>query len=167
MSTAQTDRPPQIETVTGARAPFRLTCELWLPQQPEQVFEVFADAFQLERMTPPWLNFKVLTPPPIDVRTGTLIDYRLRLHGLPIRWQSRISVWEPPFRFVDEQVRGPYRSWYHEHTFDEVDGGTLVKDQVDYAVPGGALMHRLFVKRDLLKIFAFRQRTIREIIDAG
>ena len=88
---------------------FTLTNELWLPQQPQDVFPFFADAFNLERLTPPSLGFQVLTPPPIEMRVGTLIDYRVRLRGIPMRWQSEITEWEPPHRFVDEQRRGPYR----------------------------------------------------------
>lgn len=142
------------------RAGFRLEAVQFLPQPRPQVFALFADAFRLEELTPPWLHFKVLTPAPLEIAAGTLIDYRLRLHGLPIRWQSRISAWEPPFRFVDEQIRGPYRRWWHEHIFDDVPGGTLVRDHVEYAVPCGLLADRLFVRRDLLKIFTFRREVL-------
>ena len=103
---------------------FTLTNELWLPHQPQDVFPFFADAFNLERLTPPSLGFRVLTPPPIEMKVGTLIDYRVRLRGVPMRWQSEITAWEPPHRFVDEQRRGPYRLWIHEHTFTSQDGGT-------------------------------------------
>ena len=95
------------------------------------------------------------------MRAGTLIDYRLRLHGFPIRWRTEITLWEPPVRFADTQLRGPYRLWEHTHTFVEKDGGTLCRDEVRYAVPGGALIERLFVRRDVEKIFAFRQETMR------
>ena len=86
----------------------------------------------------------------------------MRLHGVPVRWQSRIVVWEPPLRFVDEQIRGPYRRWRHEHVFEEVVGGTICRDIVDYAVPGGWLIERLFVRNNLLKIFEFRQRMLEQ-----
>lgn len=102
---------------------FRLEAVQFLPRPRAEVFQFFSDAFQLETLTPGWLHFSVLTPAPICISAGTLIDYRLRLHGLPVRWQSRISVWEPPLRFVDEQTRGPYRRWHHEHAFEAVDGG--------------------------------------------
>ena len=135
--------------------------ELWLPRPRPEVFAFFADARNLEAITPPWLKFEVLTPAPIAMRAGTLIDYRLRLHGFPIRWRTEITLWEPPVRFADTQLRGPYRLWEHTHTFVEKDGGTLCRDEVRYAVPGGALIERLFVRRDVEKIFAFRQETMR------
>jgi ligand-binding SRPBCC domain-containing protein len=145
---------------------FRLHTEFVLPQVREDVFRFFADAFQLETLTPPWLNFAVLTPAPIDICAGTLIDYRLRLHGVPIRWRTRISMWEPPFRFVDEQLRGPYRRWRHEHTFESIDGGTLCRDVVDYAVPFGRLIERFFVRGELIRIFSYRQNRLRELFAA-
>jgi len=135
--------------------------ELWLPLPPEKVFPFFADAFNLETITPPWLNFNVLTPRPIPMREGTLIDYRLRVRGLPLRWRTRISAWQPPHRFVDEQLRGPYRQWIHTHTFEVRDGGTLCRDIVQYAVLFDYIVHPLFVRRDVEKIFAFRQAALR------
>jgi ligand-binding SRPBCC domain-containing protein len=156
------------EQVTFERAPsgrgFRLIATQFAPQPREQVFEFFSDAWQLEAITPPWLHFEVLTPAPIVISQGTLIDYRLRLRGIPLRWQSKISVWEPPYRFVDEQMRGPYRRWHHEHIFEEQAGGTLCRDIVDYEVPGGALINWLIVERDVRKIFAFRQEKLRELL---
>ena len=117
---------------------FELTSELMLPRPPAEVFPFFADARNLERLTPPWLRFEVLTPGTIEMRPGATIDYRLRLRGVPIRWRSEITAWEPPFRFVDEQRRGPYRLWIHEHRFDERDGRTVASDHVRYAVGVGA-----------------------------
>lgn len=134
---------------------------MWVPLSRNEVFDFFADAFNLEAITPPWLSFSVKTPAPIVMSTGTLIDYRLRLHGIPITWQTLISVWEPPFRFVDQQLRGPYRVWHHEHTFEEQDGGTLVRDTVDYAVPGGAFIHWLLVRRDVSRIFDYRTQQLK------
>lgn len=134
--------------------------ELWLPRRREEIFPFFADARNLEAITPPFLRFVVLTPAPIEMRAGTVIDYKLRIHGLPVRWRTLISAWEPPVRFVDEQVRGPYRQWIHEHTFEEREGGTLMRDRVRYRVPGGALIDRLFVRRDVERIFAFRRDTL-------
>ena len=101
-------------------------------------------------------------PRPIHIRQGTTIDYQLRLHSVPVRWQSRIVIWDPPLRFVDEQVRGPYRRWRHEHVFEEVEAGTICRDLVDYAVPGGWLIERLFARNDLRKIFEFRQRMLEQ-----
>ena len=135
---------------------YRLTTEIRLPTPLADVFEFFSNAYNLEEITPPWLHFALLTPAPIDMKRGTLIDYRLRLHGLPIRWRTKITVWEPPHRFVDEQLRGPYRYWRHEHDFEERDGETIARDQVDYSVLGGALIHRLLVKSDLRRIFDYR-----------
>ena len=94
---------------------------------------------------------------------GTLIDYRLRVHGIPLKWQSRITCWDPPFRFADEQLRGPYRRWYHLHTFVPDGDGTICRDEVDYDFFGGPIIHSLFVKQDLERIFAFRTRVLREI----
>lgn len=142
---------------------YRLTTELLVGEPRELVFEFFADAFQLETITPPWLHFSVQTPRPIEMHAGTMIDYRLRLHGLPIRWQSKISNWEPPSQFVDEQTKGPYQYWHHLHTFEEADGGTLVRDTVHYALMLGFILHPLLVRRDLTKIFEFRRETMSRI----
>jgi ligand-binding SRPBCC domain-containing protein len=109
-------------------------------------------AGNLETLTPPWLRFEILTPLPIQMRRGTLIEYRLRLHGIPFRWQSEITAWEPPQRFVDEQRRGPYRQWIHEHTFTERDAGSEVRDFVRYSVLGGCLVDFLFVQHDVRRI---------------
>lgn len=137
--------------------------ELWLPRPREEVFPFFADAHNLERITPPLLRFRIVTPDPIEMRTGTLIDYRMRIRGLPVRWRSEITVWDPPHRFVDEQRRGPYRVWIHEHTFDEHDGGTLCHDRVRYAHLGGSLVHRFLVRPDIEKIFEHRREVLRGI----
>lgn len=142
---------------------YSLKKEIWLPRGLEEVFFFFADAHNLERLTPPWLRFEVLEPAPLELTAGTLIDYRLRLRGIPIRWQSEISVWEPPHRFVDEQRRGPYRFWIHEHTFTSRDGGTLVGDAVEYDLFCGPLINRFFVRRDLEKIFAYRHRVLESV----
>ena len=141
--------------------------EQWLPAPRERVFEFFSDAQNLEVITPPWLNFRILTPLPIVMRPGALIDYRLRLHGLPLRWRTLISAWQPPVRFVDEQVRGPYRQWVHTHTFAEQDGGTLCRDRVEYRVPGGAWVHRLFVRREVETIFAHRRAVLERLFTAA
>jgi ligand-binding SRPBCC domain-containing protein len=144
-----------------------LTAALWLPQRRDEVFSFFADPFNLEAITPPWLKFAVVTPAPIAMRTGTLIDYRLRVHGLSLRWQSELTVWDPPLRFVDEQRRGPYRRWVHTHSFEEQDGGTICRDAVEYAVPGGRFINWLLVRRDVRRIFTHRQETIHRRFHAG
>lgn len=143
----------------------RFTTALWLPRPRTEVFPFFADARNLERITPPWLSFHVLTPGPIEMRPGTLIDYRLRIRGLPMRWQSEITAWEPERLFRDEQRRGPYRLWRHTHTFEEKDGGTLCGDEVEYAVPGGALINWLLVRRDVESIFRYRQQALAQIFE--
>ena len=142
---------------------FTLETNLWLPQPVGRVFSFFAEAANLENLTPPWLQFKILTPLPIEVAAGTRIDYRLRYRGFPIRWQTEFLAWEPPHRFVDSQVKGPYRRWVHEHVFVEQDGGTLATDYVEYALLGGALTNALFVGRDLQRIFAYRHQRMLEI----
>jgi ligand-binding SRPBCC domain-containing protein len=136
--------------------------ELWLPKSSADVFPFFADATNLETLTPRWLHFKIITPAPIAMHEGTLIDYRLRVHGIQVRWRTRISVWQPPYRFVDEQIHGPYRQWIHEHTFEPRDGGTLTRDLVTYAVPCDVLIHDWLVRPDIEKIFAFRSDTLRK-----
>lgn len=137
--------------------------ELWLPRPRDEVFPFFAEARNLETLTPPWLRFEVLTPPPILMKAGALIDYRLRVHGLPIRWRTEIAEWDPPHRFVDVQLRGPYTLWHHTHTFTEQNGGTLCTDRVRYRPRGGALVQRLFVQRDVGRIFEYRRRRLAEL----
>jgi ligand-binding SRPBCC domain-containing protein len=138
----------------------------WVPQQVEDVFAFFSDAANLELLTPPWLRFKIITPGPIEMRTNTLIDYRLNLHGIPLCWQTKIVCWKPPYRFEDLQVKGPYRLWHHTHTFEAVDGGTLLSDCAEYALPLGLLgrlIHAMSVGRSVRSIFDFRNAKIREI----
>lgn len=136
---------------------------IWLPKLLKEVFPFFTDARNLELLTPPWLRFEVLEQSRNQITAGTRIGYRLRLRGIPIRWQSRISVWDPPKRFVDEQIRGPYRLWIHEHRFEERDGMTLAEDFVRYAVPGGRVVERLFVGRDVRRIFRYRRDRLQSI----
>lgn len=141
--------------------------EQWLPLPQAQVFAFFADAGNLDGITPPWLNFRIETPLPIAMRQGALIDYSLKIHGLPIHWRTAITHWNPPHAFVDEQVRGPYRRWIHHHTFEDRDGGTRIVDRVEYAVPGWILepvIHRLFVGPDLQAIFDYRRRRIADLL---
>lgn len=136
--------------------------ELWLPRGREEVFALFADAANLDAITPPWVKFRTVTPGPIEMRVGTLIDHRLKIHGLPIRWRSQITAWEPPRRFIDEQIRGPYRLWVHEHLFEERHGGTVVRDRVRYAVPFDFFAHRFFVQRDVERIFQYRTECLKQ-----
>jgi ligand-binding SRPBCC domain-containing protein len=143
-----------------------LTRKTRLDQPIERVFDFFSRAENLEAITPPLLRFRILTPQPIEMREGTLIEYSLRLRGLPMRWLTRIEEWNPPHRFIDVQLRGPYRLWRHTHTFTPVDGGTEMTDSIDYALPFGplgALVHPLVV-RDLRFILDHRATRIRQLI---
>ena len=133
---------------------------------PELAFDFYGDADNLEPLTPPWLRFEVTTPMPIEMGAGTLLDYRLRLHGVPVRWRTRIETWERPHGFVDTQVRGPYSLWEHTHRFEsDGEGATVIRDRVRYAIPYGplgSLAHALFVRRDLARIFDYRQEAVAE-----
>jgi ligand-binding SRPBCC domain-containing protein len=148
-----------------------------IPRPVEEVFPFFADAGNLQQITPPFLHFQILTPLPIDMHEGTLIDYRIRLHGIPIRWRTRIARWVPITHppgtqpagtptpsFIDEQIKGPYRKWVHTHTFEPIATGTRARDQVIYAVPGGPgverIIERLFIRPQLDRIFAYRRQVI-------
>jgi ligand-binding SRPBCC domain-containing protein len=142
---------------------YELTTEITLPRPLAEVFPFFATARNLETLTPDFLRFQVLGLGPVLMEEGVLIDYRLRLRGIPMRWQSEITAWEPPYRFVDEQRRGPYRRWHHEHTFEEVDGQTVARDHVIYDHLGGRLVNRLLVARDIEQIFEYRQKRLRDL----
>jgi len=133
---------------------------IWLPQTRAKVFEFFANPGNLDRLTPAWLKFAILKPATCEIKQGALLDYRLRIRGMPIRWQSEIAVWEPPHRFVDRQTKGPYSLWVHEHTFGERDNGTLVEDNVEYAVPGGTIVQKFLVAPDLDRIFNYRHKVL-------
>jgi ligand-binding SRPBCC domain-containing protein len=140
-----------------------------IPRERGEVFAFFADAFNLEAITPPWLGFRVITPRPIGMAPGTSIEYRLKLHGLRVDWLTSIEIWEPGRRFVDTQVRGPYRLWRHTHLFEDHPNGTLVRDRVSYAIPLGPLgelARLLFVGRDLDRIFDHRQVAVAEALGA-
>ncbi len=148
-------------------AEYILKRELTIDLPRAEVFDFFANAGNLERITPQELNFHIITPQPIDIRKGALIDYRLKLRGLPVTWRTEISVWEPPFRFVDQQLKGPYKQWIHTHTFTEIDPGTtLIEDEVRYRLPMeplGDIAH-FMVRRELDYIFDFRQKAVAEIL---
>lgn len=154
-------------TIERANGEYILRAEQWIGRSPEALFPFYGDARNLEKLTPRWLRFEVLTPAPIEMKPGALIDYRLRIRGIPIRWRTHISAWEPPYRFVDEQVRGPYRQWIHEHTFESHDGGTRVADVVRYIPRGGVLINTLFVGPDVKRIFRHRQQRLAELFGDG
>lgn len=139
-----------------------------LPHPPAAVFPFFADARNLEAITPPLLRFRVLSGATGEIAAGTRLDYRLRIHGLPVRWKTLIEDWAPPHRFVDRQLRGPYALWHHTHLFRPAPGGlTLMTDTVRYAIgfgPLGQLAHHLTVAKDLKEIFDYRAKAIPDLL---
>jgi len=138
-----------------------------VPLPLEEAFAFYGSADNLERITPPWLRFEIQEPRPGRLAAGTLLHYSLVLHRFPVRWTTQIRTWEPPHRFVDVQLRGPYRRWEHTHTFERVEGGTLITDRVHYALPFGplgAIAHVAFVRRDLRRIFDYRRDAIAAIL---
>lgn len=165
MTPSTSSRDLRIEKQSGGV--YELNCTQWVPRPIDDVFAFFSHAGNLQEITPPFLQFHVLTPEPIEMKPGSLIDYRLRVHGLPMRWRSRIERWNPPHGFVDVQVQGPYRLWHHEHRFSERDGGTIIADRVRYRVPGGALINRFFVQPDVERIFRYRQQCMEQRFGAS
>jgi ligand-binding SRPBCC domain-containing protein len=155
--------------VDAART-YRIEREQWLARPIAEVFTFFGDATNLEAITPEWLRFSVITPAPIVMGAGTLIEYKLRWRRMPLRWTTLIEAWEPPHRFVDTQLQGPYRLWHHTHTFEAQMGGTLIRDEVRYRLSLGWLgvaLHRLGIRRDLEAIFNDRARRVRELLEPG
>jgi ligand-binding SRPBCC domain-containing protein len=146
----------RLETRTHVRVPL------------DTAFAFFSDAANLGRITPPELGFAIATPQPIEMRAGTLIDYTIRLWGIPMRWRTRIVVWEQGIRFVDEQLSGPYRSWVHTHRFTSVDGGTEIEDEVVYALPFGVLgrLAAPLVRVQLGRIFRYREEAVSRLLAA-
>ena len=146
-----------------SRPCYELERSLEVPRPRDEVFGFFARPENLAELTPSGLGFRILTPSPIPMARGTLIDYVISLHGLPMRWRTLISRYDPPHLFVDEQLRGPYDFWHHTHAFEETDAGTLIRDRVRYAMPLGPLgrlAHALAVRRQLRDIFDYRARVI-------
>jgi len=142
---------------------YHLERELFVARPREEVFAFFANARNLERITPPYLRFHILTPQPIEMQTGTLIDYELRLYGVRLQWRTLIEAFEPPSFFIDTQLSGPYRRWHHRHEFAEVLDGTQIWDRVEYELPFGpvgAMVHTLFVRRSVEQIFDYRNASI-------
>jgi ligand-binding SRPBCC domain-containing protein len=145
---------------------YTLTFAQYVPRGLPEIFGFFSRAENLEAITPAFLHFRILAVTPEPIRQGTLISYKLRLHGIPLRWKSEIVEWDPPHRFVDIQRRGPYKVWRHEHHFEARDGGTLIMDTVSLALPLGVLgriAYKLRVHTEVREIFAFREKKIREL----
>ncbi len=145
---------------------YTLRCEMLAPLAIADVFQVFEDPYNLIHITPPWLNFRVTSKEHVTMRKGAEIDYVFRWAGIPVKWTTLITEYEPPFLFVDQQAKGPYVLWRHRHTFHPTPDGTLVRDQVDYTLPFGPLgrmMHWLTVGKQLRTIFAYRQTKLDEL----
>lgn len=137
----------------------------WVPQPQEKVFEFFAKAENLEELTPPFLGFQI-TLAPQRMEAGARIEYKLRVHGLPIRWRTIIEEWNPPKQFIDNQAKGPYKLWHHTHRFWSENGGTWIEDTVRYALPFGPIgriVNRVMVSRDVNAIFDYREQRVREL----
>jgi len=148
-------------------APYTLHRELWVPHPLRAVFDFFSRAENLEQITPLWLRLRILTPPPIVMKPGATIAYALGVRGISFRWLTEIERWNPPYDFVDVQARGPYKLWRHTHRFSEVEGGTMITDTVEYALPLGLLgrlVHRLQVARDLSRIFDYRAQRVQALL---
>lgn len=165
------DRGGEDDTASSAwRSHYLLERRQFLPRPLDQVFAFFADATNLERITPPWLRFRILTPSPIEMRVGTLIDYRIRWKSVPLRWRTRIAAWNPPYGFVDVQERGPYALWHHTHAFEPIPDGVWMTDRVRYALPFGALgrcIHAIAIRRDVHAIFDYRREVIERTFAAA
>ncbi len=139
-----------------------LRAELELPLPIDEVFAFFSQAENLEKITPREVQFKIVTPVPIKMEPGTIIDYQIKIQGIAFRWRSRIPVWQPPYEFMDEQVKGPYAKWEHTHQFETTPGGTMIRDTVRYRLlfsPLGDIVHP-FVRRQLTGIFNYRQEAV-------
>ena len=147
---------------------YELKRNQFIPQPIDQVFSFFSKPENLEIITPRNLHFSILTSIPIDMKIGQVIDYLIRLKGIKIRWSSIISYYDPPHSFVDEQIRGPFSNWIHSHSFKESNGGTIIIDHVRYSIPFGLigkLANHIFVERDLVDIFDYREKAINEIFN--
>ena len=156
----EADSGPRFENTAQG---YRLVQEQFIPQPRPVVWEFFAAAENLQRITPSFLGFQILTPSPIEMHSGTLIEYRISLFGLPMKWRTEILEFEPPEHFIDLQIKGPYALWHHSHRFEECEGGTLMTDQVDYRPPMGVLgglANTLFVQRTLARIFRHRMQQV-------
>lgn len=144
----------------------RLHAEQWMPRPLDEVFAFFAEPENLGLITPPWLSFRIVSELPVQMRVGALIDYRIKVHGIPMSWRTEITAWEPGVRFVDEQIRGPYKVWHHEHRFTADKDGTLAQDIVHFKAPLGGLTHA-WVAKDVRRIFEHRQQALSARFQTG
>jgi ligand-binding SRPBCC domain-containing protein len=146
---------------------YQLRCRLLAPLPLKETFQAFEDPCNLAKITPPGLGFQIMTNDRIEMGLGAEIEYTIRWLGLPLRWKTLITEYDPPRSFVDEQARGPYSLWRHRHTFEETPGGTIVSDRIDYRLPFGplgALAHAFMVGRQLRAIFSYRQRAMSDLL---
>ncbi|MEC9456602.1 MAG: SRPBCC family protein [Candidatus Neomarinimicrobiota bacterium] len=144
---------------------YKLLTEQFIEQPIDVVFDFFSKPENLEEITPPRLRFKIITPSPIIMEKGSVIDYYIKILGISVHWQTLITTFVPPYRFIDEQIKGPYSLWHHTHTFSEENGGTMIRDEVRYIVPAGFLgqiMNFIWIKKDLDDIFSYRKEVISE-----
>lgn len=144
--------------------------EQFVPLAPEKVFPFFSRAENLETLTPPWLNFRIVSKSTEHIEKGTLIDYKLKIHGTPVKWRTKITEWKKNEYFIDEQLKGPYTKWHHLHTFERVPGGCVLRDEVTYRIPGsifGSTLLSSWISNDVSRIFSFRQLRIRDLIAKG
>ena len=148
-------------TVSRSGNEYTLVCRARVPRPLDEVFPFFSDPRNLELITPSTLKFQIIGGPPSPMAEGAVIEYKLRVRGIPLRWKSVISTWEPPNRFVDTQLKGPYRQWIHEHRFIDEGDSTMMQDTIRYKVLGGRLVNRFFVQNDVMKIFTYRSEFLR------
>lgn len=153
-------------TITREGKEYILQSRIRVPGKLPDIFKFFSNPLNLKKLTPAKLQFEVLTPEPIEMGVGTILDYKMKIYGFPVYWRTRITEWDPPVVFADLQERGPYKQWIHEHRFFDEGDTTMMQDTVRYRVRGGALVHSLVVKRDVLKIFGYRKKIFSEIFGA-
>jgi ligand-binding SRPBCC domain-containing protein len=159
------DKLPEIARLPGGT--YLLTMSTVVRRGRAEVFDALSDVRNVDRITPPWVKFRILTPMPVEMRQGAIFDYALRIRCLPAKWRTEITEWSPPNAFTDTQTSGPFDAWRDRHTFTEVDSSaTLVENEIVYRVPGGSLVHRLLVRRDLLRIYQHEQRMMHELLEA-
>ena len=146
---------------------YNFEMEMIIPADIAKVFSFFSSAENLQRITPPWLNFNILTPTPFQIEQGRFIDYKLSLYGIPFKWKTEITLWDPPHRFIDEQVKGPYRKWIHVHYFEPRGDHTFMRDNVKYEIPVfHTVINKLFVHKHVTNIFNYRRERINEIFNS-